>query len=496
MLIPANRLLDGLQFEVNRLKTLLADSDVDGSAFMAITNGLQMLRGRQPVGLAAMSEQIFGLEVVLTNLEELIAGDAPAWGDTLSRLRAQLREMKSLRDAGQLELQWRGALSALQSLVFQVNSTASVTQESKKAVVTLLSTWEAGFLRMQAHPVQQSSTDTVAVDVTQENLTVYLRDRFAEPGLQVTSFEPLAGGFGKQTILFSTQGQALAGSFVMRRDMGMRPSVANDCHLTRDEYPVIKAVFARGFPAPEALWLDVEHQLLPGGDFIVMRRSPGKLPGNFFGASMAIPDTLTNALGDLMARLHTQAPMTELGDLTESIRTDRWAMSKGECTSRYIRSWYELYLREEHTPSPALTAIYGWLLDNVPQRTGPPSLLHGDIGLHNFLFEGDQLSAVLDWEFAHVGDPAEELGYVMVTVGKSINWTQLMERYIAGGGEPVDEKTMRYFQVWGLARNATGANLISTLLANGHALDLKLAMLPTSHIPLFIQGAQALIEQA
>ena len=55
---------------------------------------------------------------------------------------------------------------------------------------------------------------------------------------------------------WTPQGKALAGDFVMRRDPGDNQSLLNDCHEVAREYPVIRAAFERGFPAPDALWLD------------------------------------------------------------------------------------------------------------------------------------------------------------------------------------------------------------------------------------------------
>lgn len=96
----------------------------------------------------------------------------------------------------------------------------------------------------------------------------------------------------------------------------------------------------------------------------------------------------------------------------------------------------------------------------------------------------------------HIGDPAEELGYVKVTVGNSIDWDRLMARYIAAGGEPIDDKTLRFFPVWAYTRNATASNLASALFIHGHYDELELAFLPVAHFPNFIRGAQALIDAA
>lgn len=53
----------------------------------------------------------------------------------------------------------------------------------------------------------------------------------------------------------------------------------------------------------------------------------------------------------------------------------------------------------------ALGAFNGPLLDGAPGG----ALLHGDPGSHNFIFRGDFLAAVIDWEDAMVGDPVFEL---------------------------------------------------------------------------------------
>lgn len=496
MLIPVQRLYDALNSEFAKIAALHADSNVDGSAAQGITNALLMLANRNAGGRDALCRHVEAVRDVLGQISSDVGASDAALSDKLRDVIGQCDETINQPSLAAMEERWAGCMAAIQAVMVAMNASATVPRQVRQAARSRLVAWEGAYLQSQGAPRDSMGADAAAQTITRDKLEAYLRDRFAEPGLTVTSFHPLAGGYGKQTILFDAAGTALDGSFVMRRDIGMRPTVANDCHSIRDEHPVVKAVFDRGFPAPDALWLDTEHRLLPGGDFMIMRRSPGTLPGNIFGARTALPENLTTALAEVMAQLHRLPQLTELGDLTESINADRWGRSKSECTELYIRSWYELYLREVHTPSPALVAIFGWLLDNVPQRGGAPSLIHGDIGFHNFLFHEGRLEVVLDWEFAHLGDPAEELGYVKMSVGSTINWDQMMAAYIAAGGEPVDEATLRYFQIWSYARNAAGGNMLYTMLSSGDIQDLKVSILPVMHIPHFIHAAEALIAEA
>lgn len=322
--------------------------------------------------------------------------------------------------------------------------------------------------------------------VTADRLQIYLVDRFADQSIRLTDFRPLPGGYGKETILFAVEGTALSGAFVMRRDRD-EPTMDNDCHRVAKEFPVIRAAFDKGFPAPEALWVDTEHRLLPGGDFLIMTRAPGSSGGNVHGASGVVDAALIDLLAGSVARLHQLPPMRELGDLTEGISSELWDLPLGEVTRRYIRSIRDLYLREMVMPSPAVLALYGWLLDNVPDAPGRPVLLHGDIGFHNFIVDEGRLSAVVDWEFAHIGDPADDVGYVRNTAGSSLDWNEFMTAYRAAGGPELTEERVRFFQIWGHVRNLTASQLTTNCFETGRLTELKLGHVGHSMMAGFLR---------
>lgn len=485
MLIPANRLLDAARMEFARLLPLLADSGIDGSAAQAMAHALGLMQAREAGGVEYVRGQFRQLAQALGSLGEMI--DA-------SETQAVIAQAAQIDDLAGLEAQWITALASAQRAIQGANA-ADLPADRRLALLRILVDWETADRQAQIGQAVGGS-DENATEITREKLMAYLRDRFDDPGLVVTDLHPISGGFGKQTTIFAVEGESLSGEYVIRRDIGENAGLDTSCHLIHREYPVIRAAFERGFPAPDALWLDTEHPLLPGGHFIVMRKAGGKVAGNFFGAQSAIPDDLADILADKMAQLHGIEPLHILGDLTDTIRTELWDLPLRDCVERYIRNWYDFYLREQHTPSPALVALYGWLLDNIPDSAGTPRLIHGDIGFHNFLIEDGQMTALVDWEFAHIGDPAEELGYVNVTVGPSLDWERFMARYQAAGGKYVSPETLRFYGVWAYVRNASGANILSTRLISGLADDLKLAILPYLHVPPFLQGATALIEAA
>lgn len=64
--------------------------------------------------------------------------------------------------------------------------------------------------------------------------------------------------------------------------------------------------------------------------------------------------------------------------------------------------------------STTLLGSFGkqWLRNHVPAQVERTSLVQGDTGPGNFLFANNRVIAVVDWDWAHYGDPMEDLGSV------------------------------------------------------------------------------------
>lgn len=66
-----------------------------------------------------------------------------------------------------------------------------------------------------------------------------------------------------------------------------------------------------------------------------------------------------------------------------------------------------------------------------------PQLVHGDPGIHNILWDG-RLTALLDWEWAGVGDPARDLAWLAWTMHfravAASCWPAFLTAYQAAGG--------------------------------------------------------------
>lgn len=114
-----------------------------------------------------------------------------------------------------------------------------------------------------------------------------------------------------------------------------------------------------------------------------------------------------------------------------------------------LDEWEQVLSARGGTPDPALVFALGWLRRNIPPYDGRPVLVQGDTGPGNFLYAGGRVTAVLDWELAHVGDPMDDIAWLSLRATQE-PFTDLAARlreYEALSGNVVNEARVRYYRV-------------------------------------------------
>ena len=112
---------------------------------------------------------------------------------------------------------------------------------------------------------------------------------------------------------------------------------------------------------------------------------------------------LTAQLGEALARIHSIDPPDLAGVLPDP---------GNDPAVDQIAEW-ERQLDEIGEPLPAVELGIRWLRANAPEPA-EPRLVHGDFRLGNFIVDEGGLAAVIDWELAHLGDPAEDIGWLCI----------------------------------------------------------------------------------
>ncbi len=132
---------------------------------------------------------------------------------------------------------------------------------------------------------------------------------------------------------------------------------------------------------------------------------------------------------------------------------------------------------------PALELGVRWLGERRPPAA-VRTTVHGDFRLGNLLVGPEGLHGVLDWELAHAGDPAEDLGWLSAPawrfggtaeVGGFGSLPELLDAYAEAGAEPIDADTVRWWQVYATVKWATICALQASTHLSGAARSVELA---------------------
>jgi aminoglycoside phosphotransferase (APT) family kinase protein len=290
---------------------------------------------------------------------------------------------------------------------------------------------------------------------TAESLKRYLEKTFpARAPITVTSLKTLAGGFSKTTVMFDAQfNDGRNESLVVRAEQPLELLFLDGARVD-NEFHVLKLACAAGHAVAEPLWLEADATAL-GRRFLVSRKAVGRNFGSRIEVTANLPEELLRDLIGQLIRIH-RTPLRAADEHVQRSHLRNWLAypTLTECVTAQVRYWKEGARRFDLPPSPLLERGLEWLARNVPRNTAAPSLLHGDYGLHNILIENDRLTCVLDWEGATLGDPAEDLVWLIDGLRSRVERSRILDIHAHMSGERVPAERLRYFEVFNSIRFA------------------------------------------
>jgi aminoglycoside phosphotransferase (APT) family kinase protein len=116
-----------------------------------------------------------------------------------------------------------------------------------------------------------------------------------------------------------------------------------------------------------------------------------------------------------------------------------------------ISYWESLFLKHRMEPHPVMVSAFIWLKEHRPIARRI-SIVHGDFRFGNFLYEGDRINAMLDWEMVHLGDPVEDIAWAYRSLWGPqafLSLDEFVTRYTELSGTPVDSETLRFYRLLG-----------------------------------------------
>lgn len=274
----------------------------------------------------------------------------------------------------------------------------------------------------------------------------YLTDPSA---LEITAFKRMPEGWSRECFMFTLEWKDTDGE--QSRDLILRKDPAGSLVYTDRlvEAGVIRALAGTTIPVPRIWSLETDGAAL-GSPFMIME----KLSGTSSPAVLYAPDNAENrrTIGrDFirhLATLHSLDVSALELPFFEDVPTVDGA---GEAS---LGHWEQTMAEQQLEPQPFLTQVTRWLRNHMPVAPRV-SLLHGDYRTGNFLFAGDHVTGVVDWELSRLGDPLEDLGWVFKNLWRLddricgfFDRDEFIALYEEYSGIAVDREALHFWEVF------------------------------------------------
>ncbi len=295
-------------------------------------------------------------------------------------------------------------------------------------------------------------------------LSRWLAEELYDPDIRIDGLRRTSAGYSRENWVFDASwqadGQSYAGAFIARRDpVG---SVLDTDR--RVEFGVLAALAGCAVPVPGVRWLDADGSRL-GRPSIIMDRAEGICDYLVLNGPLPVERRLAIA-----HRLYDRLTDIHLLDWRQ-LGLDTVLPAPRDAAQAALDLWEGELRRVQVEPEPEIELVLAWLRRNKPP-TAAITLVHGDFKPGNVLMQGDEVTMVLDWETAHLGDPLEDLGWVT-------NPLRAGEHAIPGVWQPAD-LIDRWSRRTGLAADPAAArwwNVLANLKQAMTVLTGKRALL-------------------
>jgi aminoglycoside phosphotransferase (APT) family kinase protein len=288
---------------------------------------------------------------------------------------------------------------------------------------------------------------SAAVDLS-EALRRWVADEVGDPRASISGVRRTSAGFSRENWVFDASwkdgNEDRTAALIARRD----PEGSVLATDRRIETLVLSALENTHVPSPRLRWADLDGHRL-GRPAIVMDVAEGSCDGFVLAGDAPAADRLRLALAH----------------------------------------WESELRRVQLEPEPELEFVMHWLRAHAP-RNAVTTVVHGDFKAGNVLLVGDLhadvgsavVSAVLDWETVHLGDPREDLGWVT-------NPLRAREHRVPGSWEPAD-LLARWSERTGFAADPEAVHWWSVLA------NLKLSAIVLSGAHALVAGRLDRVHQA
>jgi len=287
------------------------------------------------------------------------------------------------------------------------------------------------------------------------SLEAFLSDRWGRP-IQAVDLVETSVGARRGNILFD----AVDGDHRLELVVTIYPPAGTVIFGVEAETSALRLAEAAGAPVAHVHEVCDDPRWFGEPFFISTRMAGDSLPRNIL-RMVAQDPTLGPRIGAQLGSAFAAIHAVRAVDAPEELR--RWPLDAS--SSAASLDLLEEQLHEMLQPAPALALGLRWLRDNQPDPPDEQRLVHGDVRNGNILVDRSGLTAILDWEGCHSGDPHEDMAWLCVRtwrfggdafeVGGFSTLEPMVEAYRAAGAH-FDQHAFDWWKVFGTLRWGLG----------------------------------------
>jgi aminoglycoside phosphotransferase (APT) family kinase protein len=240
------------------------------------------------------------------------------------------------------------------------------------------------------------------------SLSNWISQKLPSESTRIVDILPISGGQSNVTYRIKIEqvldGKRSYSEFALRWELTEGPAAPYDIEY---QYRVFDSLHGSDVPVPRTYWMEHDTSII-GRRFWVLEFVEAESVGRLLDMSQP------HAAARLEAFILTLANVHQVD--WKSRGMDKFCrMIAGQSILDLIDK-QKLFRSgvASHADAAIFEGARTWLHANVPNVE--MRLNHGDCNLSNFMFRGTKVAAVVDWEFASIGDPLMDVGYYCALV--------------------------------------------------------------------------------
>jgi aminoglycoside phosphotransferase (APT) family kinase protein len=267
------------------------------------------------------------------------------------------------------------------------------------------------------------------------------------------------------------------GPFVVRMEQG---GVFGTSSL--EEFGVMRALANAGIPVANVLWMEPTGSVL-GQPFFVM----DFLVAGGVGDERAMDESSANEFIGELRKLH------QLDALSLSMPFALIPDTPNQATHLQIDRWAEIYRSSSPVPVPLLEEAAAWL-----HAFAPPleriAIVHGDAGPGNVVVADGRIVAITDFEFTHLGDPAEDWAFCVAMRGARTMRRDAWIELLGAHGVSLTPWEWTYWEAFNLFKGACANLTCFHLFETGVNRAPNMAIIGTTLHQVFLRRLVNIVE--